>query len=137
MVDLALHSDEGPVARQDIAERQAISADYVAQLFRQLQDADLVEGVKGPGGGYRLIRDADQVRARDIVEAVEGPISLVHCVDPHDEASCGRIDRCVTHLVWEQLSTLMQEFLDSITLQALRDEAQELAPANAQTGASL
>lgn len=127
MVDLALH-DDGPVARQDIAERQAISADYVAQLFRQLGAAGLVEGVKGPGGGYILARDADEIHAGDIVEVVEGPIALVYCVDPQDESSCNRVDRCVTHLLWKRLSAVMKEFLDSITLQDLCEEARQLSP---------
>jgi Rrf2 family iron-sulfur cluster assembly transcriptional regulator len=53
MVDLTLHADERAVLRQDIAECQGISANYVAQLFRHLHAAGLVDGVKGPGGGYR------------------------------------------------------------------------------------
>lgn len=129
MVDLALH-DDGPVARQDIAMREDISADYVAQLFRQLGAVGLVEGVKGPGGGYRLACDADEIRAGDIVDAVEGPIALVHCVDPQDESSCDRVDRCVTHLLWRRLSAVMKEFLDSITLQDLCDEARQLYPSS-------
>ena len=64
MVDLALHGGDGPVGRHDIAERQEISADYVAQLFQKLQDTGLVEGVKGPGGGYRLAYDPDEIRTR-------------------------------------------------------------------------
>jgi Rrf2 family protein len=76
MVDLAQHGDKGPVSRQDISERQEISADYLAQLFVHLQAAGLVEGVKGPGGGYRLARDARLIRAGDVVQAVEGPVAV-------------------------------------------------------------
>ena len=126
MVDLALHSDDDPVARRDIAERQGISADYVAQLFRQLGEADLLEGVKGPGGGYRLARDATEIRAGDVVRAVEGPLALVHCVVQEDEIPCKRVDRCATHLLWKRLSQVMTEFLDSVTLQDLCDEARKL-----------
>jgi Rrf2 family iron-sulfur cluster assembly transcriptional regulator len=126
MVDLALHSDVAPVARRDIAERQDISADYVAQLFHKLQDAGLVDGVKGPGGGYRLARDVGEITAGDVVQAVEGPVALVHCVDPHGEPSCQRVDRCVTHLFWRRLSVVMKEFLDAASLQDLVDEAQRL-----------
>jgi len=126
MVDLALHSADEPVARQEIAERQGISADYVAQLFLQLKDAELVEGVRGPGGGYRLARGADEILASDVLEAVEGPIALVYCVDPQDDSSCNRIDGCVTHLLWKRLSVAMKEFLDSVTLQDLCDEAVRL-----------
>jgi Rrf2 family protein len=126
MVDLALHADEGPILRHDIAERQAISADYVAQLFRHLGAAGLVEGVKGPGGGYRLARAAATIRAGDVIRIVEGPVAVVHCAIPGDELSCNRVDRCVTHLLWKRLSAVMGEFLDSVTLQDLCDEARKL-----------
>jgi Rrf2 family protein len=126
MVDLALHADEGPVLRQDIAERQEISADYMAQLFRRLHTAGLVEGVKGPGGGYRLARGAATISAGDVVQAVEGPVAVVHCTLPGDEPSCNRVDRCVTHLLWKRLSAVMTEFLNSVTLQDLCDEAERL-----------
>lgn len=125
MVDLALHADGEPVLRQEIAERQSISADYVAQLFRPLQKAGLVEGVKGPGGGYRLARDTAKITTGDVVRAVEGPVAVVHCALPEDD-SCERASQCVTHLLWKRLSAVMTEFLDSVTLQALCDEARQL-----------
>jgi Rrf2 family iron-sulfur cluster assembly transcriptional regulator len=129
MVDLAQHGDNGPVSRQAISERQEISADYVAQLFGYLQTAGLVEGVKGPGGGYRLARDAGRISAADVVQAVEGPLAVVHCALPcPDEGSaCNRQNHCVTHLLWKRLSAAMTEVLDSATLDDLVDRAQELA----------
>ena len=126
MVDLALHADGEIVSRQDIAERQEISADYVAQLFRRLHTAGLAEGVKGPGGGYRLTRDAATISAGDVVRAVEGPVAVVNCILPSDEPSCNRVDRCVAHLLWKRLSEAMTEFLDSVTLKDLCDEARQL-----------
>jgi Rrf2 family protein len=125
MVDLALHGD-GPVARQDIAERQEVSAGYVAQLFRQLAAAGLVEGVKGPGGGYLLARDVAAITAGDVVRAVEGPVALVPCVEPDAEPSCNRIDRCAAHLLWKRLSKTLSDYLDSITLHDLCAEARQL-----------
>ena len=132
MVDLALHSAEAPVLRQDIAERQDISADYVAQLFRQLRSEGLVEGVKGPGGGYRLSLRAGDISVGDVVRAVEGPVAVVHCTLEDDEAPCNRVDHCVAHLMWQQLSGVMTEFLDSITLQDLCDQARALGREGAQ-----
>jgi Rrf2 family protein len=128
MLDVALHSGNGPVSRQDIAERQEISADYVAQLFRHLQAEGLVEGVKGPGGGYRLARDAAFIRAGDVVQAVEGPVAVVHCVlpCPDEGPSCTRAEQCVTHLLWRQVSDAVTEVLDSVTLEDLRDQAEQL-----------
>ncbi|MFL7793638.1 MAG: Rrf2 family transcriptional regulator [Anaerolineae bacterium] len=125
MVDLARHTDGEPVLRQEIAERQSISADYAAQLFRPLQKARLVEGIKGPGGGYRLARDAAQITAGDVVRAVEGPVAVVRCALPEDD-SCDRVENCATHLLWTRLSAVMTEFLDSITLQDLCDEERQL-----------
>jgi len=127
MVDLALHADEGPVLRRDIVARQEMSADYVAQLFRRLRAAGLVKGVKGPGGGYKLARDAVTIRAGDVVRAVEGPIAAVHCAIPSGERSCDRVDGCVTHLLWKELSEAIAEFLDAVTLQDLCDRAYQLS----------
>ena len=128
MVDLAQHGDNSPVSRQGISERQEISADYVAQIFRDLQSAGLVEGVKGPGGGYRLTRDAARISAGDVVQAVEGPVAVVHCAlpDPDEEPVCHRVDRCVTHLLWSCLSAVMVDVLGSVTLEDLADQAEQL-----------
>ena len=129
MVDLAQHSGNGPVSRQGICERQEISADYVAQLFRQLQAAGLVEGVKGPGGGYRLGRDASLIWAGDVVRAVERPVALVPCAQPcpGESPPCNRVERCVTHLLWKRLSEAVTDVLDSVTLENLADQARQLA----------
>ena len=128
MVDVAQHGDNGVVSRQAISERQGISADYVAQLFRHLQTAGLVEGVKGPGGGYRLAHDAGRISAGDVVEAVEGPLAVVHCAlpCPDEGPACNRVDYCVTHLLWKRLSVVMAEVLYSVTLEDLAKQAQDL-----------
>lgn len=131
MVDLAQHGGNGPVSRQELSERQEISADYVAQLFRHLQAAGLVEGVKGPGGGYRLARDAARITAGDVVQAVEGPLAVVHCAlpGPDEEPACDRVDQCVTHLLWKQLSEAMTDVLDAVSLEDLANQAELLVPA--------
>lgn len=125
MVDVARHTNGTPVPRQDIAERQNISPDYVAQLFRDLVEAGLVEGVKGPGGGYLLARPAATITAQDVVEAVEGPVALVHCVVHEEDPACNRVDRCVTRLLWKELSETMIEILSSVTLENLSEEADQ------------
>ena len=129
MLDLAQHANNGPVSRQEIADRQEISADYVAQLFRHLQSAGLAEGVKGPGGGYRLARDAARISVGDIVRAMEGPVALVQCVCPggDETPACDRVDRCVTHLLWSQISEAVTGLLDGVTLQDLAEQAAQIA----------
>lgn len=124
MLDLARHADEGPVLRRAIAERQNISADYAAQLFRELRAAGLVNGVKGPGGGYTLARDPAAISAGDIVRAVEGAVAVTECVAPSGAFDCCRIGACATREVWQRVSRAVEEVLDEITLADLRDKAQ-------------
>jgi Rrf2 family protein len=129
MADIALHDGNGPVARQDIADRQELSAAYVAQLFARLRSAGLVEGVKGPGGGYCLARDPAMITASDVLQAVEGPLTVVPCTldCPDTQPVCSRVDECVTHILWKRLSATIAEQLESVTLQDLCDEAQRLS----------
>jgi Rrf2 family iron-sulfur cluster assembly transcriptional regulator len=132
MIDIGLHQDRGPVLRQDIANRQDISANYVAQIFRKLTSAKLLLGIKGPGGGYKLAKPCEEIRASDILQAIEGPIALVHCVmNEDDEKPCARTIHCATHRMWSRLSLKMQEYLDSVTLKDLMDESIELEPHHA------
>ena len=127
-VELAAHTDDGPVLRRDIAERQGISADYVAQLFRPLCSAGLVEAIKGPGGGYQLARHPATIRAGDVVRAAEGPIAVVECCIPDKTPSCDRRDNCPTYPLWMKLSEIMTEFLDSVTLKDLCDDTEPFEP---------
>ena len=129
MLDVAQNDGNGPVARQEIADRQEISADYVAQIFRHLQSAGLAEGVKGPGGGYRLARDAARITVGDVVRAVEGPVALVECAMAEGEQNpcCERADRCVAHLLWTRISEAVTDMLNAVTLQDLADQAELLS----------
>ncbi len=122
MIDLAMYGDSGPVLRRDIAARQNISADSAAQLFRQLGTAGLVQGIKGPGGGYTLTRDAAPIRVGDVVRAVEGPIAVTGCAS--DEPNCGQSAECVMRGVWQRASLAVENSLDETTLADLRDQAQ-------------
>lgn len=128
MIDIGLHQEQGPVLRQDIASRQEISANYVAQIFRKLTTAKLLVGIKGPGGGYKLAKPCNEIRAGDILRAIEGPLALVHCVLEDDQTPCLRTENCVTHRLWTKLSHSMEEYLDSVTLKDLMDESRDLDP---------
>lgn len=123
MLDLALHQGEGLVSRAEIARRQELSPTYIAHLFRRLERAGLVEGVKGPGGGYRLRRHPAEISVGEIIRVVEGPIALVHCVTPEGQKRCRRADRCVTRCLWQQVSESLAEILDRVTLQDLCAQA--------------
>ncbi len=100
-----------------IAERQGLSRKHLHTLLTALKTAGLVKSVLGPGGGFILSRPPDQIRISDILTAMEGPFSLVHCVS--DAQACERADQCAARGVWQTLSETIEGLLDNATLQDL------------------
>ena len=93
--------------------------------------------MKGPGGGYRLLRDARDIRVRDVVEALEGPMALAPCVGYGEGAACPRAEHCATRQLWQQLSRAVSEWLDGYTLQDLLDRDGEPAGGRVAPGPGL
>ena len=122
MIDLAQHGDEGTVTRDEIAERQAISPLYLSHILLKLGRSELVVSTKGPGGGYQLAHSPGDIRLGDIVRAVGEPLDLVACVDL-GRNSCDRADTCAANRLWQRLSTVVQQTLDSVTLAEITEEA--------------
>lgn len=121
MIDLALRSNNGPVALAAISQRQQISLSYLEQLFGKLRRHELVESTRGPGGGYSLGRPMGEITVADIIVAVDEPIDATGC---GGKEHCMGEDtgKCMTHDLWSSLNAKMIEFLDSITLKKLVDE---------------
>ncbi len=125
MVDMALHATEGPMALRVIAERQGISESYLEQVFTNLRKSGLVRASRGAQGGYELSKPAAEIKIGDILRALEGPIAPVHCVG---ESDCEREKHCITRSFWEELGSVINEFLDNTTLQDLADRARAVLP---------
>ena len=121
MLDLALHKDQGPVCLSDISERQEISLSYLEQLFSRLRRGNLVESIRGPGGGYRIVNPLEQVAISDIVKAVNESVDTTQC---GGQKNCHQQGRCLTHDLWEGLSEQIESFLSSISLQDLIEREQ-------------
>lgn len=113
MLDLALHSQDKPVTLTEIAARQTISLSYLEQLFARLRKADIVRGVRGPGGGYQLSQPPQKISIAAIIEAVNEPIDSTKC---GGEANCQHESMCLTHDLWTGLSEHIYGYLASITL---------------------
>ncbi len=113
MMDLAIHDNAGPVTLADISQCQGISLSYLEQLFAKLRKKGLVEGVRGPGGGYKLSRPADQISIADIIKAVDEKVDVTAC---NKEGDCHDGEQCLTHELWVELSNRLYEFLAGITL---------------------
>lgn len=118
MLDLAFHCDTKPVTLTDIAKRQNISLSYLEQLFARLRRAGMVEGVRGPGGGYQLSRDAGDISVADIICAVDEVMDSTRC---SGKGNCQNNQPCLTHELWMGLSEQIRQYLDSISLRDLID----------------
>ena len=116
MLDLALHHDQGPVTLADIARRQGISLSYLEQLFSQLRRRGLVQSTRGPGGGYRLGRGAEEIAVVDVIGAVDESVDATRCGGMEN---CQGEARCLTHDLWHDLSRQIHDFLSGIDLAQL------------------
>jgi Rrf2 family protein len=133
MVDLAMHDGQAPVLRKEIAERQEISGNYLAQLFLKLRRAGLVQSVLGPGGGYVLAKSPSEISAGDVLRAVQETLAPVYCVDDEREESCHRADGCPTRGLWIKLGQQITETLDSTTLEDLCNQSTSTIKENLST----
>ena len=116
LADIALQGGDRLVTLADIAERQNVSLAYLEQLFVRLRKAGLVESVRGPGGGYRLARPAAQLRIIDVMGAVDETVSAIRCEDGAEQGCGGSRAACLTHNLWEQLSSHVHVFLSQTTI---------------------
>lgn len=116
MVDLACQNKDEPVALVDIGLRQDISVSYLEQLFGKLRKGAQVKSVRGPGGGYLLARDADQIKISDIIIAVDEPIQTTRCAIGSPKGCTPDNSRCLTHDLWSELGNQIFLYLSSITL---------------------
>lgn len=115
LVDIALHRGT-PVSRRVLAARQGIPPDYLAQILQPLRAAGFVAGVKGPGGGYALARDAADIRVGDVLRTTEGPIALSDCIGEGTPEKCRFMETCKSRLFWEGLSQVIAEYVDGWTI---------------------
>lgn len=133
MLDVALHSHKGPVPLADISERQGISLSYLEQLFSRLRRHGLVASVRGPGGGYLLGLDPEAISVGTVILAVNESVDATRC---QGKEGCQGGERCLTHVLWRDLSDRISDFLNDISLAELLGNQEILAVAERQNNAS-
>lgn len=115
MLDLALHNTGEPVRIKDIASRQEISDKYLEQIISILNKAGYVRSIRGPQGGYRLVREPEKYTVGMILRLTEGSLAPVPCLD--DEVNvCARQEACVTLRLWRMLDAAVSDVVDKVTL---------------------
>ena len=117
LLDMAQHRGEGPVLLKDIAKRQEIEPNYLEQIFISLKAAGLIRSIRGARGGFILSRSPSEVRLDEVIQALEGKIVLVECVD--NPEVCPRVDLCATRDLWGEMAKGISQVLQSTTLQDL------------------
>jgi|TARA_B110000263_G_C14916340_1_gene332740 Rrf2 family iron-sulfur cluster assembly transcriptional regulator len=116
MLDIAIHGEHKPVSVHDIAVRQAISGAYLEQIIGRLKRAELLVSHRGPGGGYDLGFQPEQISVSAIVSAVGEGVDATRC---GGKADCHEGHMCLTHNLWVDLSAQIDDFLQSISLATL------------------
>lgn len=124
MVALAQWHGEGFVPLKAIAQQQEISEKYLEAIVKLLVKAGFVVGLRGKGGGYRLARPASEYTMKEILNATEGALVPVTCLE-EDGQTCPRAKCCVTLPLWKGLNQVIQDYLAEITLADLLEQAKE------------
>lgn len=116
LLDLALQPADQTITLAEIAARQSISVAYLEQLFAKLKRQGLVSSVRGANGGYRLARSAHDIAVLEIIEAVNESVDATRC---DHKGNCQNGAMCLTHDLWQDLSSHIEHYLAGITLASL------------------
>ena len=122
MIDLAEHYSDDLISLRDIAERQDISKKYLEQIVPILNRAGLLKTTRGYQGGYMLAKSPQSYTVGDILRITEGSLAPVACLED-EENQCDKYETCMTVGVWKGLYKVINNYLDSITLQDILDKS--------------
>ena len=115
MIDLAEHQNAGYIPLKEVAARQEISEKYLESIIKLLVKANLLNGVRGKGGGYRLTRTPDNYTVGSVLRLTEDSLAPVSCLEPGAPV-CSQSSECRTLSMWRGLDKLINDYLDNITI---------------------
>ena len=119
LTDLALYNNKGPVSLRDISLRQNISLLYLEQIFLRLKKYKIVKGIRGTEGGYKLEREATEIKLSEILLAVDENIKTVRCIKHLKKGCNGKSIKCNTHKLWDELDGHINSFFEKKLLSDL------------------
>lgn len=125
MIDVAMFQDKGPVSLGDISKRRKISQSYLEQIFAKLRRNNLVVSTRGPGGGYRINGDLNNISIASIINSIDkGSLDATQCgtgeCDCVEEYGC----TCLTHSLWTDLSQVIDDYLSKVTLKSIVEKVE-------------
>ncbi|MDL2214113.1 Rrf2 family transcriptional regulator [Clostridia bacterium OttesenSCG-928-O13] len=115
MVDLAVYDTGGYISLRDIAERQDVSMKYMEQIVSMLTKSGFLYSVRGPQGGYKLVKQPCEYSVGDILRVTEGNLAPVSCL-AREVNTCSRAANCTTLSFWEGLSRVIGDYVDKVSL---------------------
>jgi Rrf2 family protein len=121
LIDLAEHQNGGYIPMKDVAERQDISLKYLEKILPVLAKNNLIEGVHGKGGGYKLTRAPEDYSVGEILRMTEGDLAPVACLECGAKP-CGRADKCRTLPMWSKFNDITNDYFDGITIADLMEK---------------
>jgi len=122
MLDLAQNHTGDFIPLRDVAERQDITVKYMEQIISVLSKAGYLKSSRGNGGGYRLARSPKNYRIGDILRTMEGNLAVIACLEDSPN-ECPRSNDCTTLPFWQGLNRVIEEYIDSMTLEDLMQNA--------------
>jgi len=125
LADLANYDKQNPVSLRDISLRQNISLVYLEQIFSKLKKNDIVKSIRGTNGGYVLTKDPEQIKLSNIFSAVDEKVKTVQCKRDSRKGCNGKLTKCITHYLWDDLEMHINDFFDKKNLGDLLKNNQE------------
>ncbi|MBQ7766014.1 MAG: Rrf2 family transcriptional regulator [Lachnospiraceae bacterium] len=122
LIDLAEHNDNGFIALKEIAERQDISKKYLEQIIPILNRSGILITNRGYQGGYKLAKNPEEITVGEILRNTEGSMAPVACLEQTPN-QCEKCSYCVTLPIWQGLEKVVNEYLDSISLQDIINQS--------------
>ena len=116
LADLANFSGQNPVPLRDISLRQGISLDYLEQIFSKLKKEDIVKSIRGTNGGYILTKNPEEIKLSNIFSAVDEKVKTVQCKRDSRKGCNGKLTKCITHYLWDDLEMHINDFFDKKNL---------------------
>ena len=116
LADIASFNKQNPVSLRDVSLRQNISLVYLEQIFSKLKKNNIVKSIRGTNGGYILTKDPEQIKLSNIFLAVDEKVKTVQCKKESKKGCNGKLTKCITHNLWDDLEMHINEFFDKKNL---------------------
>ena len=125
LADIATFNKQNPVSLRDVSLRQNISLVYLEQIFSKLKKNNIVKSIRGTNGGYMLTRNPEQIKLSNIFSALDEKIKTVQCKRESKKGCNGKLTKCITHYLWDDLEIHINDFFDKKNLADLLKNHQE------------